>query len=262
VIVVPTDTVYGLAALPGDADAVQRIYVAKDRPDQLHLPVLAATLDQVRRLGVAFSHAAAILSSRWWPGTADHGLRLLGHRGAPGLAGWTGKRWRCASPTTPSCWPDASHRPARRHQRQPPRRHTPPSAEEAGSRLAPHVSLVIDGGMLDTVPSTLVNVRTSPPVVEREGAITRGAISRRWRARREWPPAGHRDVVRRDSSSGHQRHYEVRSSVVASQIDLHAAFGGVVPELASRAHVELITPIVAQALADAGVSGPELVPSP
>ncbi len=38
--------------------------------------------------------------------------------------------------------------------------------------------------------------------------------------------------------------YAVRSSVVASQVDLHAAFGGVVPELASRAHVETITPIV------------------
>jgi N6-L-threonylcarbamoyladenine synthase len=52
--------------------------------------------------------------------------------------------------------------------------------------------------------------------------------------------------------------YEVCSSVVASQIDLHAEFGGVVPELASRAHVELITPIVDQALAEAGVSGREL----
>jgi N6-L-threonylcarbamoyladenine synthase len=52
--------------------------------------------------------------------------------------------------------------------------------------------------------------------------------------------------------------YEVCSSVVASQIDLHAEFGGVVPELASRAHVELITPIVARALTEAGVSGPEL----
>jgi N6-L-threonylcarbamoyladenine synthase len=52
--------------------------------------------------------------------------------------------------------------------------------------------------------------------------------------------------------------YEVRSSVVASQIDLHAAFGGVVPELASRAHVELITSIVTQALADADVEGPAL----
>ena len=35
----------------------------------------------------------------------------------------------------------------------------------------------------------------------------------------------------------------VRSSVVSSQVDLHARFGGVVPELASRAHVELITPV-------------------
>jgi N6-L-threonylcarbamoyladenine synthase len=52
--------------------------------------------------------------------------------------------------------------------------------------------------------------------------------------------------------------YTVRSSVVASQVDLHAAFGGVVPELASRAHVELLTPIVTQALAEAGVAGADL----
>jgi N6-L-threonylcarbamoyladenine synthase len=52
--------------------------------------------------------------------------------------------------------------------------------------------------------------------------------------------------------------YEVRSSVVASQIDLHAEFGGVVPELASRAHVELITSIVQQALDGAGIEGPDL----
>jgi N6-L-threonylcarbamoyladenine synthase len=52
--------------------------------------------------------------------------------------------------------------------------------------------------------------------------------------------------------------YDVRSSVVASQIDLHAQFGGVVPEIASRAHVELITPIVSQALAEAGVAGSDL----
>jgi N6-L-threonylcarbamoyladenine synthase len=42
------------------------------------------------------------------------------------------------------------------------------------------------------------------------------------------------------------------SSVVSSQIDLHAKYGGVVPELAGRAHVELLTPVIAEALADAG----------
>jgi N6-L-threonylcarbamoyladenine synthase len=45
----------------------------------------------------------------------------------------------------------------------------------------------------------------------------------------------------------------VRSSVVASQADLHARFGGVVPEVASRAHVEMIEDVVAEALVEAGV---------
>src|SRR5687767_6346200 len=52
--------------------------------------------------------------------------------------------------------------------------------------------------------------------------------------------------------------HDVLSSVVSSQIDLHARFGGVVPEIASRAHVELLTPVVAEALVEAGVDGPEL----
>ena len=42
------------------------------------------------------------------------------------------------------------------------------------------------------------------------------------------------------------------SSVVSSQIDLHARFGGVVPEIASRAHVQLITAVIAEALVEAG----------
>jgi len=46
---------------------------------------------------------------------------------------------------------------------------------------------------------------------------------------------------------------DVLSSVVASQVDLHARFGGVVPEIASRAHLELIVPIIARAVVEAGV---------
>ncbi|MBK9179575.1 MAG: tRNA (adenosine(37)-N6)-threonylcarbamoyltransferase complex transferase subunit TsaD [Acidimicrobiales bacterium] len=46
----------------------------------------------------------------------------------------------------------------------------------------------------------------------------------------------------------------VLSSVVSSQVDLHARFGGVVPEIASRAHVELLTPVIAEALVEAGVA--------
>ena len=46
----------------------------------------------------------------------------------------------------------------------------------------------------------------------------------------------------------------VRSSVVASQVDLHERFGGVVPEIASRAHVRQILPVIDEALRRAGVT--------
>jgi N6-L-threonylcarbamoyladenine synthase len=47
---------------------------------------------------------------------------------------------------------------------------------------------------------------------------------------------------------------EIRANVVASQADLHARFGGVVPEVASRRHLELVTPVVREALDEAGVT--------
>ena len=47
---------------------------------------------------------------------------------------------------------------------------------------------------------------------------------------------------------------EIRANVVASQADLHSQFGGVVPEIASRRHLELVLPVVRQALFDAGAT--------
>src|SRR2546426_10111543 len=50
----------------------------------------------------------------------------------------------------------------------------------------------------------------------------------------------------------------ILSNVVASQDAIHAPYGGVVPELASRRHLEGIVPVVEKALADAGVGLPDL----
>ncbi len=47
---------------------------------------------------------------------------------------------------------------------------------------------------------------------------------------------------------------EIRSSVVSSQVDLHARFGGVVPEIASRAHLELVNGVIGDALGEAGIT--------
>ena len=46
---------------------------------------------------------------------------------------------------------------------------------------------------------------------------------------------------------------DVLSSIVSTQIDLHAQYGGVVPEIASRAHLELLNPVIARAFVEAGI---------
>ncbi len=51
---------------------------------------------------------------------------------------------------------------------------------------------------------------------------------------------------------------DMLSNVISSQIDIHTLYGGVVPEIASRKHIERINQVVSQALKDAGVSPSEL----
>src|SRR2546425_9192969 len=46
----------------------------------------------------------------------------------------------------------------------------------------------------------------------------------------------------------------IKSNIIASQVETHAPFGGVVPELASREHLDWIAPVVADALSEAGTN--------
>ncbi len=50
----------------------------------------------------------------------------------------------------------------------------------------------------------------------------------------------------------------VRSSIVSSQVDVHARYGGVVPEVAGRAHIDALTPVVEDAMGGAQVTGADL----
>lgn len=56
-------------------------------------------------------------------------------------------------------------------------------------------------------------------------------------------------VVRRHPTG----HGEILSNVVRAQLDLHAAYGGVVPEIAARAHVDLLDPAIKQAMVESGL---------
>ena len=71
-IVLPTDTVYGIGTRPDDPAATARLFEAKGRPRSLELPVLVASVAEARRVG-AFDERAERLAGRLWPG----GLTLV-----------------------------------------------------------------------------------------------------------------------------------------------------------------------------------------
>jgi L-threonylcarbamoyladenylate synthase len=176
IVVLPTDTVYGVAARPDDPGAVQAVYRAKGRPSGMQLPVLAASAGQVRALGVSFGAAASVLAGRWWPGPLtlafafdpvaarpdwldgrdEVAVRVPDHDFVRALLSETGVL--VVTSANPHGAP------------------TPLTAAAASAGLGPSVELVVDGGALTEVPSTLVNLGGAEPVVERAGAIPESDI--------------------------------------------------------------------------------------
>lgn len=66
-VVVPTDTVYGIAARPDVLGATGRLFAAKRRPRNLTLPVLTASTRDAERVG-RFDERAWAVAGRFWPG--------------------------------------------------------------------------------------------------------------------------------------------------------------------------------------------------
>lgn len=67
-IVMPTDTVYGIGTRPDDPRATARVFRAKRRSRDLQLPVLIASIAEAQRIGV-FDRRALAMASSWWPGS-------------------------------------------------------------------------------------------------------------------------------------------------------------------------------------------------
>jgi len=68
VVAYPTDTLYGLAANPGNADAIAQLYRIKGRPVDLAIPLIASGIGQLEEAGGALSPVARRLAAAWWPG--------------------------------------------------------------------------------------------------------------------------------------------------------------------------------------------------
>ncbi len=173
VVVVPTDTVYGLAGDPSNPAAVERIYVIKGRPPGLELNLLAASITQLDGL-VEMDPAARALAGAFWPGPLSMVcpvgrrrlaiprsggtlmVRVPGHDLLRGLLAATG--------------PIASTS-ANRHGAPPAA--TAPAAELA---LGGDVAGVVDGGPSNGMASTIIDLSSTPPRLLREGPIASIAL--------------------------------------------------------------------------------------
>ena len=67
VIVMPTDTVYGLAALAEDESAVKKIFKIKNRPKTMPLIIFVRSLEEAKKIA-EFNELDIILAKNFWPG--------------------------------------------------------------------------------------------------------------------------------------------------------------------------------------------------
>jgi L-threonylcarbamoyladenylate synthase len=170
VVAYPTDTLYGLAVDPRNADAVKRLYALKGRAETSALTLIAADMAQARAAG-ALTGVAERLAAHWWPGPLT--LVLHAHAGVARevLAGGTTVGIRV---------PD--HAVAIALARQAGFAITATSANRSGMPAAttaaalaealPDVDAIVDAGPVrGGAPSTLVDVTKEPPTLLREGVV-------------------------------------------------------------------------------------------
>ncbi|MDR0766064.1 MAG: threonylcarbamoyl-AMP synthase [Odoribacteraceae bacterium] len=179
VVLLPTDTVYGLAARPDDEAAVERLFALKGRPRAVNLPVMVGDVADLELLGVEMNEGAWRLArSRFVPGALT---LVLGFREGGRRAAWLEGREEVAVRLPDDAFLLAVLREtgpllvtsANRHGRG-----TPLEAREASLELAGVPDLVVEGGRGREIPSTVVNCRREPPVIERHGAVPAADIEK------------------------------------------------------------------------------------
>ena len=164
VVIIPTDTVYGIAAHPRHPEAVQRICTIKGRPTGKPIALLAADMDAVVRFGAAFPDIARRLAAKHWPGALTlvlpcgggyEGFRVPAHDAARRLIAACGGTLRVTSANLSGEMPALD-------------------AAEALREVGLEADMVLDGGISPGgVASTVAKVEPDGTItVIREGTVS------------------------------------------------------------------------------------------
>jgi tRNA threonylcarbamoyl adenosine modification protein (Sua5/YciO/YrdC/YwlC family) len=171
-VVLPTDTVYGVAALASIPGAAGRLFAAKDRSEDHPLAVLVASVDQALPLVASPSAAARQAMARHWPGPLTLVLqrapeaRAMELGGGPDTIGVRCPDHAFVRALAARVGPIATTSANRTGEP------TPATAIEAAEALAVAPRLVVDGGPAGRLASTVVDATCQPWRVLRVGALS------------------------------------------------------------------------------------------
>ena len=162
VAVIPTDTVYGLAARPDFEEAVDRLYTIKGREAKKPIALLASDIAAIERFGYPIAGKARELAEKHWPGAltmviGEEGFRIPDHAETRELIAVCGGVLRVTSANL------SGQRPAT-------------DAPQALADVGLSADYVVDGGVSPGgVPSTVVRVNSDGALeVLREGSVKVG----------------------------------------------------------------------------------------
>lgn len=181
IIAIPTDTVYGIGADPFNANAVQKLYTVKGRPERKPIPLVLGCIEDVKHVAQNVPSYFFHLTDRFWPG----GLTIIveAKNLLPQLtAGGTTVGLRI--PNQPLLMQilhnfggplaitsaNITGQPAAT------------SPQEFGELLSTRIDYIVDDGETPgPIPSTVYDLSVSPPNVLREGVISSETLDKEWK---------------------------------------------------------------------------------
>ncbi|MBX3111820.1 MAG: threonylcarbamoyl-AMP synthase [Fimbriimonadaceae bacterium] len=207
-VVMPTETVYGLACDALDEAAVARVYEIKGRPAENPLIVHLASHDDLERVAVVDNPLVKRLADAYWPGPLTMVLKKSPRVPRITTAGLDTVAVRVPSHPVARELIRAAKRPLAAPSANVFMGLSPTRVEDLDPEIRVEVEIILDGGPCEYgLESTVVDVTGPNPVILRPGAVTRGNIQALLgRPLGEIPPAGPRR-----SPGLYPRHYAPRA---------------------------------------------------
>jgi L-threonylcarbamoyladenylate synthase len=212
----PTETVYGLGANAGDAEAVQRVFVAKGRPADNPLIVHVADSSEITLVAATVPPLAQRLAAQFWPGPLTLVVDAAGDLPQITTGGLATVGVRMPAHSAALAFLEAAGVPVAAPSANRSGRPSPTTAAHVLVDLEDQVDVVLDGGPCALgLESTVVDARGLVPVILREGAVTREQLGLDGAGR------GHADFAA--SPGTRHRHYAPRCRVEIAPVGQGAA---------------------------------------